>query len=609
MRITKALLCPGFLSMCVMLVLVGSDLARAAEINITGSRLSETLEQRTARMKWFGEARFGMFIHWGLYAVPAGEYGGKTGYGEWIMESAKIPASEYAKYAGQFNPVKFDAREWAWLAKDAGMKYLVITSKHHDGFGMYRSELTDWCIKSTPFQRDPLKELAEACKAEGITFCLYHSIMDWHHPDYEPRRAWNDTATNAPNMDRYVGFMKDQLTELLTHYGPLGILWFDGEWEGTWNTERGIEIYNHVRSLQPQIIVNNRVGRGRAGMSGMDKGQGVGDYGTPEQEIPPTGFGPSVYWESCMTMNDHWGYNKRDEHWKSTRTLIHNLIDCAGKGGNYLLNVGPTAEGLIPGGSIERLRAIGQWTKANGEAVYATEAGPFRKLAWGRCTQKTDGKETILYLHVFDWPADGKLFIPGLRNELKSAALLVSGEKLKARKSAAGVEIEVPSTAPDAISTTVALRVAGPPDIAESRTAAGQDGVLLLDAVSADLSGKQLRAETMSGKSNLGFWSEAGDTAQWPIKITQSGEYEITAELSGEAVGEFTVEVDDQKLTAKSPGTGSYYQYVVKTLGTLKLGVGNHTLTVSPVAEKWQPMNLRQLKLTPKQPAETGKAK
>lgn len=583
--------------------------AAADELKAELKRLAETPEQRTTRMKWFGEARFGMFIHWGLYAVPAGEYGGKTGYGEWIMESAKIPASEYEKFVPQFNPEKFDAREWARLAKDAGMKYLVITSKHHDGFGMYRSELTDWCIKSTPFQLDPLKELAAACKAEGITFCLYHSIMDWHHPDYEPRRSWNDTAKGKPDMDRYVGFMKGQLQELLTKYGPLGILWFDGEWEGTWNTERGIEVYNFVRGLQPQIIVNNRVGRARAGMSGMDKGQGVGDYGTPEQEIPPTGFGQGVYWESCMTMNDHWGYNKHDEHWKSASALVRNLIDCASKGGNYLLNVGPTAEGLIPTESIERLRAIGQWTKANGEAVYATEAGPFRKLAWGRCTQKSDGSETILYLHVFDWPADGKLLVPGLRNEPKSVALLVSGKKLNAKKTAEGAMIQLPSAAPDAISTTIVLRVAGSPDIAEFRATPGKDGSLLLDAVNADLSGKQLRTENMAGKSNLGFWSEAGDTAQWPIKITQAGEYQISAELSGEAAGEFTVEVADQKLTATSPGTGSYYQYAVTTLGTLKFNAGNHTLVVRPLPGKWQPMNLRHVKLTPRQSTEADKSK
>ena len=451
-------------------------LVRAADTNAAPSRLAETPAQKTARMNWFAGARFGMFIHWGLYAVPAGEYGGKTGYGEWLMESAKVPASQYEKYAARFNPVKFDAHEWAHLARAAGMKYLVITSKHHDGFAMYRSAMTDWGIKSTPFQRDPLKELAAACQAEGITFCLYHSIMDWHSPDYEPRRAWNDTAKGTPDMDRYTAYLKGELKELLTGYGPLGILWFDGEWESTWNTERGIDIYNFVRGLQPQIIVNNRVGRARAGMTGMDKGAGVGDYGTPEQQIPDTGFGPGVYWESCMTMNDHWGYNKHDQAWKSTSTLIRNLIDCASKGGNYLLNVGPTAEGLIPDPSIERLRAIGQWMDANGESIYDTQASPFSNLTWGRCTQKSAGQETVLYLHVFDWPADGKLLVPGLRNQPDSATLLVSHETVGVQLTGKGVELKLPATAPDPVSSTVVLRFSSKPVVDALRIPPAGDG-------------------------------------------------------------------------------------------------------------------------------------
>ncbi len=575
-------------------------LVRAADTNAEPQRLTETPEQKAARMKWFAEARFGMFIHWGLYAVPAGEYGGKTGYGEWIMESAKIPASEYETFATQFNPVKFNAREWVQLAKAAGMKYLVITSKHHDGFAMYRSALTDWCIKSTPFQRDPLKELSEACKAEGITFCLYHSIMDWHNPDYEPRRAWNDTAKGAPDMDRYTEFLKGELKELLTNYGPLGILWFDGEWENTWTTERGVEIYNFVRHLQPQIIVNNRVGRARAGMTGMDKGAGVGDYGTPEQQIPATGFGPGVYWESCMTMNDHWGYNKHDQDWKSTSTLVRNLIDCASKGGNYLLNVGPTAEGLIPDASIERLHAIGQWMKVNGEAIYDTQASPFRKLAWGRCTQKADGKNTILYLHVFDWPADGKLLVPGLRNKSKSAILLAGGKKITFTKTSAGIELNLPAVAPDAISSTIVLRISGKPVVDEFHITPNLDGSLMLNAVNASLSGSRLCVESMDGKANLGYWTEPGEFAQWPIQIARSGEYEISAELSGETSNAFTVEVDGQELAANFAGTGSFNDFAVKLLGTLKLSAGSHTLTVRPLPGKWQPMNLRYVRLKAK---------
>ncbi len=422
--------------------------------------------ERDRRMAWFNEDRFGMFIHWGLYAVPAGEWQGKTvpSIGEWIMENGKIPVSEYEKFAPQFNPVKFDAREWVRIAKDAGMKYIVITSKHHDGFGLWRSDLTEWCIKSTPFQRDPLKELADACREAGIRLCFYHSIMDWHHPDWGKRRPWHDQATGEPDMDRYMEYLKGQLKELLTRYGPIGILWFDGEWEDPWIAKRGVELYNYVRSLQPDIIINNRVGKGRAGMSGMNKnvGEGLGDYGTPEQEIPPTGFPPGVYWESCMTMNKTWGFRKDDQDWKSAEVLVRNLIDCASKGGNYLLNVGPTAEGLIPGPSVERLAEVGRWMKVNHTAIYGTKASPFEQLFWGRCTQKPGGiGQTRLFLHVFDWPKDGNLIVPPLVNKPLKASLLAGGQKLKVTADRKQIVIHVPAAPPDKIASVIELVIEG----------------------------------------------------------------------------------------------------------------------------------------------------
>ena len=227
--------------------------------------VSETRAERDARMQWFRDAKFGMFIHWGVYAVPAGEWNGKTDYAEWIMENAKIPASQYETFQKQFNPVKFDAQKWVAIAKDAGVKYIVITSKRHDGFAMFDTKQTDWSIIDSPYKHDPLKDLAAECKKAGITFCLYHSIMDWHHPDYMPRRAWNDTAKGEANFDRYVSFLKGQLRELLSNYGPISILWFDGEWEDTWTQPLGKDLYAYCRSLQPQIIINNRVGREPSG--------------------------------------------------------------------------------------------------------------------------------------------------------------------------------------------------------------------------------------------------------------------------------------------------------------------------------------------------------
>ncbi len=447
-----------------------------------GAGTQETQAQRDQRMSWFRDARFGLFIHWGVYSVPAGEWNGKTNYGEWFLEETKMPVSQYEKFATEFNPVKFDANQWVRMAKNAGMKYIVITSKHHDGFGMWPSAQTDWCIKNTPFKRDPLKELAEACKKEGITFCFYHSIMDWHHPDWGTRRAWNDKATGTPDMDRYTAFMKAQLKELLTQYGPLGILWFDGEWEGPWTHDRGVDLYNYVRGLQPKIIINNRVGKARSGMAGMDQGkERVGDYGTPEQEIPPTGFGPGVDWESCMTMNNHWGYNKADQNWKSTTTLIRNLIDCASKGGNYLLNVGPTSEGLIPAASVQRLAEIGDWMKVNSESVYGTQASPFDKLAWGRCTQKAlSGGKTRLYLHVFERPADGRLILPGLANKPIKVALLDGGKALNFTTGENVVTITLPDGPLNPHATVVAVDIKGKPRIIKpdpyaSETAAERD--------------------------------------------------------------------------------------------------------------------------------------
>ena len=437
------------------------------DFGLTAAPKPESSAEHDQRMAWFREARFGLFIHWGVYSVPAGEWQGKTGYGEWFLEETKMPVSQYEKFAGQFNPVKFDAKEWVRLAKDAGMKYIVITSKHHDGFGMFRSDQTDWCIKSTPFQRDPLEELAAACKEAGLKLCFYHSIMDWHHPDWGTRRAWNDKATGTPDMDRYTAYMKSQLKELLTRYGPIGILWFDGEWESPWTHDRGVDLYNYVRGLQPNIIVNNRVGKARAGMNGMDNGkERIGDYGTPEQQIPATGFGPGVDWESCMTMNGHWGYNSHDQNWKSATTLIRNLIDCASKGGNYLLNIGPTSEGVFPDASIERLAEIGKWMKVNREAIYDTTASPFEKLAWGRCTQKAiSGGNTRLYLHVYDWPPSGKLVLPGLDNQPVRAYLLNGGGKVATTAGEHQVGLSLPATTPDQHATVVAVEIKGKPQI------------------------------------------------------------------------------------------------------------------------------------------------
>jgi len=433
------------------------------ELGCKGASKEQRVTTKDERMTWWREAKFGMFIHWGLYAIPAGEWEGKeiSGIGEWIMNNASIPISDYEQFAPQFNPAKFNADEWVQIAKDAGMKYIVITSKHHDGFCLWDSKVSEYDIMdASPFKRDILKELSHACQEQGIRFCFYHSIMDWHHPDAQGPHypTYNTDKKKNPNFARYVAnYLKPQLKELMMNYGPLGVLWFDGEWIPEWNEQFGIDTYNFVRNLQPDIIMNNRVGKGRKGMAGLtEEGYFGGDFGTPEQEIPATGLS-GVDWETCMTMNDTWGYKKNDRNWKSNEDLIQKLVDIVSKSGNFLLNVGPTAEGLIPEPSIERLQEMGRWLNVNGESIYGTDASQFEKLTWGRCTRKSDR----LYLHVFDWPTDGKLIIPGLQKKVEEAYFLADKErnKLPVVREEEDIVITVPEEALDPIDTVVVVKI------------------------------------------------------------------------------------------------------------------------------------------------------
>lgn len=426
-------------------------------------------DNNDTRMDWWREARFGMFIHWGLYAIPAGEWQGTTNHAEWIRTTAQIPLEKYDEFLPDFNPVKFDAEAWVKMAKEAGMKYITITSKHHDGFALYDSEISEYDVKVTPFKRDILKELANACRKEGIKLCFYHSIMDWHHQDYLPRRNWEKGRSAAgADFPRYVDYMKAQLKELLTNYGDIGVLWFDGEWEDTWTHEQGVELYDYVRSFQSDIIINNRVDKGRQGMQGLTaEGDFVGDFGTPEQEIPDKGL-PGIDWESCMTMNDHWGYNKHDDNWKSTEDLIQKLADIASKGGNFLLNIGPKADGTFPDESIARLKAIGDWMKVNSESIYGTKASPFEHLPWGKVTQKQSENDTRLYLHVFDWPADGKLRLSGIKNRgIKAILLKNPGAELAFERHEDALVIDLPAESPDPYDAVIALDIEGKPEVLE----------------------------------------------------------------------------------------------------------------------------------------------
>ena len=427
------------------------------------SALTESVAQKDARMKWWRDARFGMFIHWGLYAVPAGTWKGErvNGLGEWIMARAPIPVSEYAPLAKQFNPVKFDADAWVKVAKDAGMKYIIITSKHHDGFAIFDSKVSNYdIVDATPYHRDAIKALAGAARRAGLKFGVYYSIMDWHHPDAQAPAYpdYNSRTAKNPNFSRYVEtYMKPQLRELVTQYPEIDVLWFDGEWISDWSDEQGKSLYAWLRAMKPGLIINNRVGHSRQGMAGMSANQDApGDFGTPEQRVPPEGL-PGVDWETCMTLNDTWGFQSFDDGWKDTRTLIRLLIDAASKGGNFLLNVGPTARGVIPPQSVSRLSEMGDWMRSNGESIYGTTASPYGLPAWGRYTAKASTGR--VYAHIFEWPKDRRLVLTGMHKKPTAVYLLADHKPLALEPSADAWVVQLPAVRPSAISSVLVAEI------------------------------------------------------------------------------------------------------------------------------------------------------
>jgi alpha-L-fucosidase len=401
--------------------------------------------RQDARLEWFRAARLGMFIHWGLYAIPAGEWKGEAipGIGEWIMLRARIPIAEYERLADQFNPVKFDADTWALLAKQAGAKYLVITSKHHDGFCMYRTTVGGYnIVDATPFARDPMQELAAACQRHGVRLCFYYSqTQDWHHPGGDGNDWDYDESTK--DFDGYVeNYVKPQVRELLTNYGPIGLIWFDTPKRMTSKQSR--ELVDFVHAIQPDCLVNGRIGNGLGDYAEM------GDNKIPSAEV-------QADWETPATINDTWAFKRLDHNWKSPADLVHKLVDIASKGGNYLLNVGPTAEGVIPEPSVERMQAIGAWLRVNGESVYDTQPGPVQGIEAFRTTRRG----STVFVHVFDWPADGVIRLPSLQGTAHNARFLTAQTPLHLQRDGAGWRIDTGTThAPDALATVIALDIA-----------------------------------------------------------------------------------------------------------------------------------------------------
>ncbi len=551
-----------------------------------------------ARTAWFREARFGMFVHWGIYAVPAGEWNGRyhTQGGEWLQRIASIPIADYKALGPKFTADHYDPKAWAALAREAGMKYVVITAKHHDGLALYDSAASDWnVVKATAAGRDLLAPLAAAVRAEGLRFGAYYSqSQDWTNPgggNYGDAKRWDPAQLG--DYDTYLkNVAVPQVREILSSYHP-DIIWWDTPVGMT--PERVKPFADALAELAPDIISNNRLGQGFKG-----------DTKTPEQHIPPRGY-PGELFEVCMTMNNTWGYKTKDTDWKSVRQLLQHLSDISSKGGNFLLNVGPDASGQIPAASVERLQAVGRWMKVNGEAIYATEAGPFpRRLPWGRVTQKRreDGGVT-LYLHVWEWPADGRILLPTVREIPSAGRLLALSGEVSAEPASDGLQVRLPGAAPDADVSVVRLDFPGPVNVTQfAYTLPGSDGRIEMGVADADFHGGAEGNFVITGSGADAYaagWKQASWSIDYTVRVPKAGRWRVSAEVGADQRAKISVGVKQKPpVIADIAVTKSDREWTVVDLGEIEFPAKEITLELKPVREGWQGgPRLRRLWLTP----------
>jgi alpha-L-fucosidase len=535
-------------------------------------------------LAWWRQARFGLFIHWGLYAIPAGVWSGQRvpGAGEWLMYRKKVPVATYAKLAARFHPRHWNAAAVVRLAREAGMKYLVITAKHHDGFAMYHSAASDYnVVDATPWHHDPMTDLATECRRQGVRLCFYYSQdLDWHHPD----GAWNnwDYDTALKNPDRYLREkVMPQLTELLTQYGPVGMIWFDMPL--TLSRAQSAAIRRHVKRLQPRCLVSGRIGHG------------LGDFRQLRDNYLPPGRLEGD-WEACATLNHTWGYKRHDHEWKSSANLITTLVDLASKGANYLLNLGPDADGRIPAPSVARLRAIGDWLRRNGVAVQGTSPSPFRNdFPWGRIT----ARGRTLYFHFFGRPR--KIFrLHGLRTRVtKVSALVAPGKKFAFRQTvepATGTPVlaidstGVRTTAPV---TVIVVDLAAEPAV-DPLTLQQPDRTIACIGPMARVGTTIGRVPAMriGGNGLSENWRNTADFLEWRCKVSRPGPYDVAVVTTHQHVerwsGGHTLRLTCEgrtlrrvtKRDALLPGLRSvYYPQIATHFGRLKFArAGEYTI-------------------------------
>lgn len=558
-------------------------------------------DNREQYLNWFREAKFGMFIHWGPYSMLEGEWNGKQvpvgRNAEWVMKELKIPVHEYRELAHKMNPVKFNAKEWVRLAKNTGMKYIVITAKHHDGFAMYHSRVSSYNIFDwTPFKRDPLQELAKACEEEGIKFCVYYSHReDWDHPggygnnwDYD-----NDWGMDLYDPVKFGSYLeekaKPQVKELLTNYGELGLVWFD---RGLYTLEQGMEFVNLVNSIQPSALVNGRVGH-------YDQ-ELLGDFtDMSDKGIPPGGLGD--YFQTPQTLNETWGYSKFDTRWKSPEMVIRQLVQVVSRGGNYLLNIGPKGNGEIPAPTVEIFSKVGEWIHANGESIYGTSVSPFAELEWGYCTVK--GKR--LYLFVRDWPVDNVISLNGLENSVTSAYLLSNkSEVISVSKTEDKTLLTLPVNLVTEILPVIVLELDSSPVVKPSVVHHGVDGQIVLDYSTVKAKGKTVTRFNRKGGFHIAKWTAPGDEAEWILHIDKSGKYRININYAAnkEWKGKiFEININKTHIERAVVHTGTWFEFHDFPAGYIEFSEpGEYKLTIRPKTESdTYLMYLRSITLIP----------